>query len=32
VLDRTGTVPNRFQPAYLDPIGRTLTVTLRKLF
>ena len=30
--DRDGDVPNRFQPYYLDPIGRTVTFTLRKLF
>jgi hypothetical protein len=32
VLDGNGAVPNRFQPDYLDPIGRTVTMTLRKLF
>lgn len=32
VRDRNGITPNRFQPAYLDPIGRTVTVSLRKLF
>ncbi len=32
VRDGNGTLPNRFQPDYLDPIGRTATVTLRKLF
>ncbi|MBO9621589.1 MAG: TonB-dependent receptor [Sphingomonas sp.] len=32
VRDRNGVLPNRFQPDYLDPIGRTATVTLRKLF
>jgi hypothetical protein len=30
--DRDGDVPNRFQSYYLDPIGRTVTFTLRKLF
>jgi hypothetical protein len=32
VRDGTGRVPNRFQPDYLEPIGRTVKVTLRKLF
>ena len=32
VHDRNGLVPNRFQPDYLDPIGRTVKLTLRKLF
>jgi hypothetical protein len=32
VHDRTGAVPNRFQADYLDPIGRTVKLTLRKLF
>ena len=32
VRDGKGEVPNRLQPDYLDPIGRTLTLTLRKLF
>jgi hypothetical protein len=32
VRDGNGVTPNRFQPDYLDPIGRTVTVTLRKLF
>jgi iron complex outermembrane recepter protein len=32
VRDRNGIVPNRLQPDYLDPIGRTATITLRKLF
>ena len=27
-----GKVPNRLQPDYLEPIGRTVTLTLRKLF
>jgi hypothetical protein len=30
VRDRNGNVPNRFQPDYLDPIGRTVKLTLRK--
>jgi hypothetical protein len=32
VRDRNGIVPNRYQPDLLDPIGRTVTLTLRKLF
>lgn len=32
VTDRTGQTPNRFQPAYLDPIGRSIRVGVRKLF
>ncbi|MES2441418.1 MAG: TonB-dependent receptor [Pseudomonadota bacterium] len=32
VRDGNGTVPNRFQPDYIDPVGRTVTLTLRKLF
>jgi hypothetical protein len=32
VRDATGTVPNRFQPAYLDPVGRAIRVGVRKLF
>lgn len=32
VRDRNGIVPNRLQPDYLDAIGRTATITLRKLF
>jgi iron complex outermembrane receptor protein len=31
VRDRNGRVPNRFQPDYLDPIGRTVKLTLRKI-
>jgi hypothetical protein len=31
VHDANGRVPNRFQPDYLDPIGRTVKLTLRKL-
>lgn len=31
VRDRNGIVPNRLQPDYLDAIGRTATITLRKL-
>ncbi|MEI9928678.1 MAG: TonB-dependent receptor [Sphingomonas sp.] len=32
VLDGFGRVPYRFQPDLLDPIGRTVTLSLRKLF
>jgi hypothetical protein len=32
VRDRTGAVPNRFQPAFLDPIGRSIRIGMRKLF
>lgn len=32
VRDGNGNVPNRFQRDYLDPIGRTVTISLRKLF
>lgn len=32
VRDRTGATPNRFQSAYLDPVGRSVRVALRKLF
>lgn len=31
VTDRNGMIPSRFKPHYLDPIGRTATLTLRKL-
>jgi iron complex outermembrane receptor protein len=31
VRDRFGAVPNRYQRDYLDPTGRTATITLRKL-
>jgi hypothetical protein len=31
VHDRTGRLPNRFQPDYLDPLGRIVKLTLRKL-
>ena len=31
VHDGNGRTPNRFQPDYLDPIGRTVKLTLRKL-
>ena len=26
-----GTTPLRYQPAYLDPLGRTVSITIRKL-
>ena len=32
VRDRLGRVPNRFQAAYLDPLGRSVRLGLRKLF
>jgi len=32
VRDGNGRVPNRFQPDYLDPAGRVVNLTLRKLF
>lgn len=32
VRDATGAVPNRFQPAYLDPVGRSVRLGVRKLF
>jgi len=32
VTDRNGDTPNRFQPAYIDPIGRSVRVGVRKLF
>lgn len=32
VVDSGGLVPSSFQPAYRDPLGRTLTVELRKAF
>ncbi len=32
VRDRNGTVPYRFQPAFLDPYGRIVRLTVRKLF
>ncbi|MDB5693871.1 MAG: hypothetical protein JWO81_2934 [Alphaproteobacteria bacterium] len=32
VRDGNGTVPYRYQAAYQDPLGRTVTITLRKLF
>ncbi len=32
VEDATGVTPNRYQPAFIDPLGRTVKLTLRKLF
>jgi hypothetical protein len=32
VTDRNGNTPNRYQPAWLDPQGRTIQLSLRKLF
>ncbi|MBO9712314.1 hypothetical protein [Sphingomonas sp.] len=32
IRDGTGKIPARFQPDYLNPLGRTVTVTLRKSF
>jgi iron complex outermembrane receptor protein len=32
VTDRNGQTPNRFQPAYIDPLGRSIRVGVRKLF
>lgn len=32
VTDSTGATPLNFQPAYLDPLGRTVKIELRKLF
>lgn len=32
VRDATGSVPYRYQPDLLDPLGRTITFSLRKLF
>ena len=32
VTDATGTVPVSFQPGYLDPLGRTIRLSIRKLF
>lgn len=32
VEDATGATPNRYQPALIDPLGRTVKLTLRKLF
>jgi VIT1/CCC1 family predicted Fe2+/Mn2+ transporter len=32
VTDATGATPLRYQPAYLDPIGRRVMISFRKLF
>ena len=32
VTDATGATPLRYQPGYLDPLGRTVSITFRKLF
>lgn len=32
VRDRTGATPLSYQPAYLDPLGRVVSVNLRKVF
>lgn len=32
VRDRNGATPYRFQPAFLDPYGRTVKLSVRKLF
>ena len=32
VTDATGVTPLSYQPGYVDPIGRSVTFTLRKLF
>lgn len=32
VFDGTGETPLRYQPAYLDPLGRTISINFRKLF
>ncbi|QUT04927.1 TonB-dependent receptor [Sphingobium phenoxybenzoativorans] len=32
VTDATGATPLRYQPGYLDPIGRAVTLSFRKLF
>ncbi|KQT35187.1 TonB-dependent receptor [Sphingomonas sp. Leaf412] len=32
VTDATGAVPIGFQPAYLDPLGRTVRLSVRKIF
>jgi outer membrane receptor protein involved in Fe transport len=31
VRDANGNTPLRYQPAYLDPLGRTVSITVRKL-
>ncbi|RZT45403.1 TonB-dependent receptor-like protein [Sphingomonas sp. BK036] len=32
VTDATGATPNNYQPDYLDPLGRTVRLSVRKLF
>ena len=32
VRDATGATPISYQPAYLDPVGRKITISFRKLF
>lgn len=32
VTDRNGQTPNRFQPALIDPVGRSIRIGVRKLF
>ncbi len=32
VTDATGATPNNYQPDYLDPLGRTVRLSIRKLF
>ncbi|KKW92142.1 TonB-dependent receptor [Sphingobium chungbukense] len=32
VTDATGMTPVRYQPGYLDPLGRAVTISFRKLF
>ncbi|MES3153716.1 TonB-dependent receptor [Sphingomonas faeni] len=32
VTDATGATPNNYQPNYLDPLGRTVRLSIRKLF
>ncbi|PTQ61830.1 TonB-dependent receptor-like protein [Sphingomonas aurantiaca] len=32
VTDATGATPNTYQPDYLDPLGRTVRLSVRKLF
>ena len=31
VRDANGDTPLRYQPAYLDPLGRTVSISIRKL-
>jgi hypothetical protein len=32
VRDAAGLVPNSYQPDLLDPLGRTVSISIRKLF